>query len=161
MKKIKLTRGMVALVDDDDYGLVSKYKWHLSKGEHTFYARAIISKCDKSTVITSMHILIMGSKPVLEVDHINHNGLDNRRINIRQVTHSQNMCNRFPRRSHSSIYKGVKWRKSKSKWYAQIGHNGKDIHIGCFNSQEDAALAYNKYAFEIFGEHAYLNTVSR
>jgi hypothetical protein len=90
-------------------------------------------------------------------DHINHNGLDNRRANLRLCTPQQNSFNQRPRRNSTSIYKGVSWNSEVRKWKAEIKHNGRTISIGYFEKEQDAAIAYDDYAAELFGEFAWLN----
>jgi hypothetical protein len=102
-----------------------------------------------------MHKLITGWP---QTDHINHDGLDNRRGNLRPVTTIQNQQNRRPRAIASSKYKGV-CRHRDRKWLARICINGTQYHLGLFVTEEDAALAYNAAALEAFGEYAYLNQI--
>jgi len=105
------------------------------------------------------HRLVMGLQKGdgFEVDHINHNGLDNRRSNLRVCSKKQNQLNRRPDSGSTSEFKGVHWSKTRNKWYARIHLNGNDKHIGVFISEIDAARAYDRYAAEHFGEFAYLN----
>ena len=114
MKKIKLTQGKVALIDDDDFVLVSKHRWHFSRRGRSFYAEASINS-PKGQVTISMHILIMGRKSGSEIDHVNNNGLDNRRCNLRHVTFSQNQQNRRSNANGSSKFKGLSWCKRDKK----------------------------------------------
>ena len=92
-----------------------------------------------------------------KADHINGNGLDNRRCNIRLCEHRQNMWNQGSRKNTSSIYKGVTFFKRDGSWQAKIAPNGKTIHLGYFQTEAEAAQAYNEKAKEIFGEFAKLN----
>jgi len=91
------------------------------------------------------------------IDHINGNGLDDRRANMRTCTNQQNMRNLRKRRSGSSIYKGVYYDKRRRTWYARICHNGKNIHLGTFATEIEAARAYDRAARRLFGEFARLN----
>jgi hypothetical protein len=102
-----------------------------------------------------MHRLILNTPDDMEVDHINLNGLDNRRCNIRNCTRSQNVENTSVRRDNNSGKKGVGWKKSNQKWIARINQNGKHIHIGCYDNLDEAADAYYKKSVELFGEFAY------
>jgi len=106
-----------------------------------------------------MHREVIHPPDHLFVDHINHNGLDNRKANIRPATHSQNNFNRIisTRGDLSSKYKGVAWNKSKKKWQARIGIYGKRKHIGHFKDEIQAAKAYDKAAKKYHGEFASLN----
>lgn len=92
-----------------------------------------------------------------QVDHINHNGLDNTKKNLRVVTNQQNQMNKRKRKNTSSKYKGVTWHKQHKKWYAQIVFNGKHFYLGLFNNQKHAAILYDKKAKELFKHHARLN----
>ena len=154
MKKIKLTQGKFALVDDKDFEKVNQYKWHASKSYNTFYA---IRKKDGETI--RMHRVIMGfvKGDLRQVDHINSNGLDNRRSNLRECSNQQNQFNMKARIGCSSKYKGVSWAKGRNKWLAQIQVDDKDFHLGYFKREIDAAKAYDKKATELCGEFARLN----
>jgi len=149
MKEIPVTQGRVALVDSEDYHLVSGRKWCCSNGAAMRYERGLP---------TYMARLIMGAPGGMEVDHINGNRLDNRRANLRLCTHKQNLQNRKRQAGGSSRYKGV--HKSVGKWRAMIGYDGKLYHLGYFADEEDAAKAYNEAASERFGEFARLNVIS-
>ena len=96
----------------------------------------------------------------MHCDHINHNGLDNRKANLRLCTPQQNACNRRPL-ERTSKYKGVSWDQYISRWRADIEHNGRHICIGCFDYEQDAAIAYDDYAIDLFGEFAWLNCAHR
>jgi hypothetical protein len=98
----------------------------------------------------------MGTQDVF-VDHINGNGLDNRKSNLRICTHQQNCENSRKRKKSFSKYKGVYWSKNAKKWVAQITIDGKSKHLGYFELEEDAAAAYDKAAVKYFGEFACLN----
>lgn len=156
-KKIPLTQGKFAIVDENKYEELSKYKWQALKNGNTYYAR----RCDYvngETKIIYMHRQILGAKQGEEVDHVNHNGLDNRVCNVRKCTRSQNSQNRKPqKKENTSKYKGVNWQKRDCLWQAQIKKNGTTIHIGSFNNEIDAATAYDVKAKELFGEFAHLN----
>jgi len=147
-KIIPLTQGKVAIVDDEDYEYLNQFKWYARKHRNTFYAARNIYRNGKQTVL-SMHTAVMGRKKGLEIDHINGNGLDNRRSNLRFVTHRQNLQNRHT--AKTSKYPGVNWSKIAHKWRAYIEINGKQIHLGYFNNEYEAYLAYQK-AVEKLGE---------
>ena len=91
------------------------------------------------------------------IDHINHNGLDNRRENLRICTNAENNRHRRKPKNNTSGYKGVCWDKSKKKWRARIEKDNKNIHIGYYNILEEAARAYDAKAKELFGKYAQLN----
>ena len=152
-RRIPLTQCQFAIVDPEDYKELSKYKWFAKKTNWTFYAeRAYKNKNLR------MHQEIMGAAEGKFVDHINHNGLDNRRANLRLVTPQQNAWNKIKQKGNcSSKYKGVHWDKSMKKWRARIICNGRTIRLGRFDSEKDAAKVYDQKAKEVFGKYAVLN----
>ena len=149
MKQISLTQGMYAIVDDADFEWLNQWKWHIQAGHNTYYA---VRKCNGKRI--RMHRLILGCTENEEVDHKNHNGLDNQRHNIRKCTHSQNMQNLPYRKGGSSKYKGVSWDKESRKWLASIKLNGIKQRIGLYLLDIDAAKAYDKVAIKLFGDFA-------
>lgn len=157
MKEIPLTQGKVALVDDEDFELVSQFKWAAHKNRNRFYAvRGFCESRTKSRKTISMHRFILNPKNGLFVDHINQNGLDNRRCNIRIATACQNMSNR--RQINTLGYKGIRLVRSSSKPFAaSICADKKWIYIGVYPTAEEAARAYDQKAIELHGEFAYLN----
>ena len=162
MKEIKLTKGLYAIVDDNDYAELNKHKWYAmgSKTSRTHYAARGITTNGK-LVIKLMHRIIFGidSKDI-KIDHIDHNGLNNKRSNLRQCTHAENTRNRtcIKQRGSTSKYKGVNL--FQNKYYrAQITVNRKNITIGYRKNEKAAALLYNAAAIKYFGEFANLNKV--
>ena len=103
-----------------------------------------------------MHRQILNVPEGLEIDHKNHNMLDNRKYNIRTCSKAENQHNRKTQK-HSSKYKGVSWHKERRKWRTRICNNGKEFSLGLFDSEIEAAKAYDQKAKELFGEFAYLN----
>lgn len=153
MKTIELTRGKVALVDDDDYDELKQYRWTAVVYGGIWYALRW-----NGSGTTLMHRQILKAPPEFTVDHINHDGLDNRRANIRLATTAENNRNKRMKRNKASGYKGVSYRLNRTKpWRAEISMNGKRIHIGYYETSTDAALAYDKKAKELFGEFALTN----
>ena len=159
---IMLTRGRVAIVDDVDYELVRRHKWHASVDTHTSYAMSMIDGKH-----TTMHRFLMGDPPDgMEIDHANHNGLDNRRSNIRFVTRTQNHSNRRKKPECSSRFKGVIYQRNRDKlrkrWRAviRIPSEGRLRHLGYFETEIEAAEAYNSAAFQYYGEFVLLNEVA-
>lgn len=102
----------------------------------------------------------MNALPGSEIDHVNGNGLDNRRVNLRFASRSENCSNCRPSRNNRSGYKGVHWHKGAKKWRSQIKTNGKRIHLGYFENKNDAARAYNEAAIRLHGSFARLNTIT-
>lgn len=158
MKYIKLTQGKYAIVDDCDYPELSQYKWYAHKQRNTYYAYRGESLNGKKVVV-AMHRQILGLsyRDGKETDHKNHNGLDNKRSNIRICTRFQNSLNQLANKNTTSKYKGESWAKKHKKWYAHIKINQKSYHIGNFDNEIDAAKAYDIKAKELFGDFAYTN----
>ncbi len=153
VKEIRLTRGKVALVDEEDFDELNKYKWSAFKHRNTFYAVRNV----RGKPLLRMHRVIMGDVKGVIYDHINGDGLDNRKSNLRIATAQQNNMNRIPRKGCSSKYKGVSWNKPNKKWLCILGHNYKNTYLGSFDDEEECARAYDKKAKELFGEFARLN----
>lgn len=151
MKKIPLTRGQFALISDEDFERVSHHSWCMHP---CGYAKARIK-----TRYVLMHRWIIGAKPGQMMDHINGNKLDNRRENLRFCTISQNIANRPISISNNTGYKGVGYRKDRKKYRARIKVNGKEIHLGYFDTPQEAARRYDQGAKTYFGEFAFLNQV--
>jgi len=152
----KLAAGRVAIVDDEDYELVSRHSWSIQERKRARkpsgpYAQA---PGPEGSGPILMHKLITGWPMT---DHINGNGLDNRRSNLRPVTNHQNRMNQSPQIGRASRFKGVTWDAQRQKWQARITFNYKQHALGRFTSEEDAARAYDAAATEMFGEFAWLN----
>lgn len=142
-----------AFIDDEDFDKVNQYNWHYwSDGKRIEYARGTVNGKE-----IYMHNFILGIKGV---DHINHNGLDNQKHNLRITNHHQNMMNQRPPNGKTSPYKGVSWNKERKKWEGKIMFNKKNTFIGYFSDEKTAAIAYNAKAQELFGEYAYLNVIT-
>ncbi len=162
---IPLTQGQFAIVDENKYEELIKYKWYAIKGKNTYYAmRRIRLNHPTETIYISMHTQILGYPTGCEIDHKNHNGIDNRIRNLRTCTRSQNQGNRrnLKRANTTSIFKGVHvpvyyQKHTKKKWASMITFEYNRIFIGLFNSEIEAAKAYDTKALELFGEFAYVN----
>lgn len=153
--EIPLTNGGVALIDDADYHLVSGKRWHwrTNKGGLTRYA----SHSHKGRTVF-MHRVILGlTDPHTFTDHVNHNGLDNRRCNLRPATPAQSQYNMPLSKANSSGYKGVTFYKDRGVWRAAIKVNRRSFHLGHFPCPLAAALAYDIAARTYFGHFACLN----
>lgn len=157
MEKIKLSQNKEALIDVEDYHRLKKYKWYVSRSPWGYCARANIKENGKRKTLY-MHRHVMNAPENKEIDHINHNGLDNRKTNLRVCSHAENMRNRKKNRNSISKFKGVK-PAGKKDWQAIITINDKEKYLGCFTSEIEAAIAYNQAAIEYFGEFAFLNPV--
>lgn len=157
MKKIPLTKGKFAIVDDADHAEISKYKWHFSS---MGYAERSVYISKGKYRREAMHRVIAGAKAGEIVDHVNMDRLDNRRANLRVGTKSQNGANRRTNSNKAVKFKGVyTHQKCKDYYEARIIVNGKSIYLGSFNTPEEAARVYNAAAKEHFGEFARLNAV--
>ena len=151
-KQIELTQGLVALVDNEDYDKLSKYKWHAHINRNTFYVCRTAYNGKQVTVMMHREILGLSHGDKRQVDHRNQNGLDNRRTNLRIANHKINGYNHRKRADNSSGHNGVHWRIRENKWAAQIGANGKRIHLGVYANLCDAVEARRQAEIEYWGE---------
>jgi len=158
-RRIPLTQNKYAIVDPDDYPRLSEHKWYAAKGHNTFYAVCgKWSKIQRKRVEIRMHRFIMNPPAHLYIDHINHNGLDNRKANLRLATHAQSVRNRKKfAKPATSRYKGISWHSSTQKWCACIQTNNTKIHLGSFKNEIEAAKAYDQAAKKYHKEFAALN----
>ena len=157
-KFIPLTKGKFALVDAEDYDRLNKFKWYAIKGLATYYAARAGRKSEGlSRSQIYMHRVVINIPPNMAVDHIDHNGLNNTKANLRICTQSQNTCNRRVSAGKTSKYKGVSRKKHDKKWAAKIAANGTMYHLGYFKSEIDAARAYDQAAKKYHKDFACLN----
>lgn len=151
-RRIPLTRGRFALVDAEDYPALAKYDWFAEgAAPHIYAVRKHRGKSIK------MHRQILSAPPHLLVDHIDHDGLNNRKQNLRLATFTQNCRNQKKSAKATSPYKGVYWHKHCGKWAAQITANKKSHHLGYFEDETTAARAYDKAAQKLHKAFAALN----
>jgi hypothetical protein len=148
-KQVPLSRGLFALVDDEDFDLVSAHKWRVIESGETLYAHTWID--DQSI---GMHRLLAGPLATEVVDHENWNGLDNRRRNLRPCLHKHNMRNKR-KQTPLATSKGVHF--DKGKWRAGIVHDGDRVDLGRYNSEILAARQYDRAARLLFGRFARTN----
>lgn len=152
--KIELTQGYFAIINKEDFELISKFKWCVCIKESRRYVVT-----DNKGKRIYMHRLILNAKTTEIVDHINGNCLDNRKENLRICTTMENTRNRKKSNKNKSGYKGVSWHKAAKKWEAHITVNYKKIYLGCYQNKIHAAKVYNEAAIKYFGKYARLNEV--
>jgi hypothetical protein len=148
-KNIYLGKGMYAIVDERDFDYLSQFKWVVIKSKKTYYARTSIL----------MHRLVLHAPVNVGIDHKNHDGLDNRRSNIRLATNSQNAQNRGLRKDNKTGYKGVFFNKKYRVFQTHIMIDGKYKYGGSFKTAKEAGLAYNYLATKHYGDFASLNNI--
>lgn len=153
MKYITLNRGKRMQVDNEDYPLLSRYKWHVYKNRYRFYARTEVSGGHCALA----HRLIMNPKKRELIDHKDMDGLNNQKCNLRKCTMAQNNQNSSFRRHNKSGYRGVMWHKRTGAYYCRVRAQKKEHWIGIFDDPIKAAHAYDKKAKEVHGEFAVLN----
>lgn len=151
---VALTKSKFALVDASDYERINRFAWHCTTAPgRSAYAKRQVSR----GVFMPMQNEVLSAQPGEIVDHIDRNGLDNRRSNLRRATPSQNQFNSKRRRDNTSGYKGVC--TARKRWRAEIKANGKRIRLGTFGTPEEAARAYNAAALRLHGQFALLNKI--
>ncbi len=149
--ELPLSQGLVAIIDEQDYPILSQYRWCAAKCRHTFVACRGTWR-DGRTKKVYLHRLIMNAPQNSLVDHINGDGLDNRRCNLRICTKKENNRNRTRMQSlNTSGFRGAFWEHGCKKWRAQISVNNKNHHIGVFHSKHEAASAYQQAAKRLYG----------
>ena len=167
MRKINLTKGYVALVDDNDFDRVNQFSWQAhvefyksepKRVRRVSATRRVYHKETQTQTQQYMHRFILRvTDPAVEVDHKNHNGLDNRRNNIRKASHANNQQHCRKANNNTSGYKGVSWYGSRNKWIAIIQCEHHFMHLGYFDNKADAAKAYDVAAREHHGKFAVTN----
>lgn len=158
---VPLTRGFQAVIDDDDLPLVEGISWQAMKGQRsrTVYAKGFTKGSQHTRKLVSMHRLIVGAQPGQLVDHIDMDGLNNQRSNLRIVDYVKNARHRSMLRNNSSGFRGVTFVRGRERWVSRIGVGGTHVFLGYFKTKEEAALAYNEAALRLYGPDAQLNEV--
>jgi hypothetical protein len=150
--------GRFALVDPEDAERVLSYRWCPAMVAQNGDRQYIYAVSGKARPSRYMHRFILGvTDRRIFVDHKNHDGLDNRRCNLRIGTNQQNQANSRPRSGASSMYKGVSWDRRQRRWIAVITFSGKSHYLGSFHDEREAAEAYDGAALSLFGSRALLN----
>lgn len=151
--RVPLSRGFEAIIDAADAPLVAAFNWSAKLGRHTAYARRNDQSGGRQANVL-LHRFILGAPEGAQVDHVNGDGLDNRRANLRLASHSENLRNRRLNANSASGLKGVYWHKSSGRWAAQIQTNGRRKRLGLFDTPEAAHAAYCAAAQIDHGEFA-------
>lgn len=150
-RQVELTRGYRAIVDDEDYEAVAQHRWHVTIKKRSTYAARNAPRDGGGYATQRLHTFLTGW-PL--VDHIDGDGLNNQRSNLRQAGASENNQNARKHAAAYSQYKGVSWCKREGRWFAQIQYQHRRRHLGYHASELDAARAYDVAARELFGEFA-------
>jgi len=161
MKEIPLTRGKVALVDDEDFDRINAFKWYalydLKSGNWYAERRLRIRGSDKRETVRMHRVIMKSPRRDFDVDHKDRNGLNNQKGNLRICTRTLNLGNQKLRKSSLTGFKGVSYSNKYKKFQAKIKFNRKAFFLGYFHTPQEAAVVYNKKAIELFGEFARIN----
>ena len=149
---VTLTKGAVAVIDADDVDMVSGWNWQLGGGGRGYAVRHTVVDGKERNVL--MHRVIAGTPDGFDTDHIDGDGLNNRRSNLRVVTTTQNTCNRRRSVSNTSGYKGVSFNRRLNKYTASIKLNGRQKHLGVFSTAEEAHARYCGEAQALHGQYS-------
>jgi hypothetical protein len=155
--EVPLTRGKVAIIDIDDAERVSAYQWRGIVSDGIWYAATQPPRSGGTRATILLHRFLLDSPAHAEVDHIDGDGLNCRRSNLRLATRVQNSRNSKRPSDNTSGFKGVSRSKGRRKWRVRIGINGTHKHLGCFRTKEEAAQAYDQAALRLFGQFARVN----
>lgn len=153
MKEIKLSQNKIAIVDNDNYERLNRFKWYANYDGYNWYARRKINIDGKQKTIY-MHREVMNVPKGVFIDHINGDSLDNRRENLRFCTNQQNQCNRDAQKNNKLGIKGIRLHEARKKFEARIKVNGKSIYLGYYTNLDDADSVYRKAEEKYFGKFA-------
>jgi hypothetical protein len=159
MKQVPITQGYFALVDEEDFGRVSKFKWTADVRKNGVYVKRYMERNVDGKRVRSvlyLHHFVLGIQGGVLVDHVKGNPLDNRKKKLRVCTQAENARNAKIGRNNTHGYKGLVLRPS-GRWGCQLMFKGKHVCVGTFDTKEEAARAYDTKAKELFGEFANLN----
>lgn len=150
---IPLTRGKVAIIDAADFDLVGQHKWCALPSRNTWYATRALRRTGPGRLV-SMHQIIYPAPPGMKIDHIDGDGLNNRRANLRHCTNVENCRNQGIARNNRSGFKGVSWYPNYGKWVATVWDGQRKVFLGYYADPVEAARAYDAKARELFGAFA-------
>ena len=151
--RVELSQGLFALVDETDLEKVVKLNWHALADEHTHYAIAHVRTGGRYVRSWKMHrYLLEIDSPKLIIDHVNGNGLDNRRCGLRTCTNAENLRNRRVSSNSRSRLKGAYWCEQGQRWRSSVLEDGKQKHLGYFDTPEEAHAAYCAEAQKLHGD---------
>lgn len=149
------------IIDAEDYPRVARHLWRYNPKPQSATGHAERRYMAHGRLqIVALHRFLLDAPDDQEVDHINGDGLDNRKQNLRLVSHARNMMNRRLPKNNKSGYKGVRWCPGKKKWRAEISYGGKQYHLGYFCDPLDAATVYNEASLRFHGEYGRPNVVA-
>ena len=154
MKKIQVTQGNFALVDNADFKFLNQYRWCILKSGNQLYARHSLPRINGKNKHILMHVLILDTPKGMDTDHKDGNGLNNQRKNLRICTRSENQRNRGVQKGNIAGIKGVSLHRHNKKWTAQICLNKKKVYLGSFDTKEKAGDAYRRVCIKYHGEYA-------
>lgn len=158
VRKLILTKGKTAIIDAEDFNRLDKWKWSYKNNGYAVRRQHLGMKEGKQIAkMVMLHREIINVPNGMVIDHINGNGLDNRKVNLRICTHQQNAQNSKKRKGKRSKYKGVSWFGRKGKWFSRIKVNGKQVCLGYYYDEMGAGCAYDAAAKKYFGQFAKLN----
>lgn len=159
VKELCAGKNHITLVDDEDFEYLDQWFWSFDR--RYVYRKEYLGMDGGKQKYKKiyLHRLIMNTPEGFDTDHINHDKLDNRKENLRIVSRSQNNMNQRPQIGRTSKYKGVHWNKRGGNWKSEIKMNGKSKWSRVFKTEQEAVIAYNKAAKELFGEFANINII--